>query len=428
MVDRGDCSFAQKTRNIQSAGAQIALIINHLQNFDSIFALKDDGTGGDINISTILIPEEEGNLIKEFIRENKDNKELISNIKLSINNSYEDTSDLARFTVFFNPTDFKVYKILNELRNMDENFFLSEKMLFTPIYTFDSNIESEEYKNTLIIRERCICHNRYCEDYQLYEGRKGSEIILEAIRQKSIYLISISEGEKKKYFDYLNNFYEHCLKNSDFNVQCSENVLRKLNMNYHDKIMDYTIKSFKPEINIDKENMTALHIYDTLAEKSDTNIYLEEHAFYLNKNMKKGLPLILINDEVFYGSWKSEELFRSICSALDDESRPKSCITFMKKNREKESYDIWDNLLVILYVVLIGIGMMIVIYYVCRRYFNINYLNEKLTKNMEDNAKNKQYLHLHMNIPELEVKSMNESGEISMNREGDTKTNIELKE
>ena len=74
MIDRGECTFVQKTRNVQLAAADIALIINHQQNFDSIFALKDDGTGSDIKITTILIPEDEGNIIKDFIISNKNNK------------------------------------------------------------------------------------------------------------------------------------------------------------------------------------------------------------------------------------------------------------------------------------------------------------------------------------------------------------------
>jgi hypothetical protein len=341
---------------------------------------------------------------------------------LNVNNTYEETSDFVRFTIFFNPTDFKVYKILNDLRNIDENFFLSQRILFNPIYTFDSNIENEDFKNSLISRERCICHNRYCEDYEVFEGRKGSEIILEAIRQKSLYLVSAADTNKKIYFDYLNNFYIHCLKNSDFNVQCSENILKNFNVNYYDKIMDYTIKSFRPDSHIKTDNQSLLHIYDQLAEKCQTNVYLEEHAFFLNKNMKKGLPLILINDEIFYGTWKSEELFKSLCSALDKNSRPESCEIILKKSEDanrKETNNA-GNFYILLFVLFLGIAIALVIYMICRRYFFQNYFNQNFSRDLEKTTGNKHYLHLHLNIPELEIKNISDT-DIQMNPDGESK-------
>ena len=141
------------------------------------------------------------------------------------------------------------------------------------------------------------------------------------------------------------------------------------------------------------ENKTALHVYDELTEKSDTNIFLEEHAFYLNKNMKKGLPLIFINDEVFYGGWNKEELFRSLCSALDSESKPKSCLSPIKRDDMEDSQSVWEYFYILFFVVMIGITIMLVTYFICKKYFNINYFNHKISKDLEDSSKNKQYLH-----------------------------------
>jgi hypothetical protein len=76
MVDRGDCSFVQKARNVQKAGGHVALIINNEANVKPETVLMvDDGTGSDILIPAILISREDGEKIKQYMRENRGNKD-----------------------------------------------------------------------------------------------------------------------------------------------------------------------------------------------------------------------------------------------------------------------------------------------------------------------------------------------------------------
>jgi len=68
MVDRGNCTFVTKSRNVQKLGASLALIINNNpnENINDII-MVDDGTASDIYIPTVLISKEDGDKIKKYL-------------------------------------------------------------------------------------------------------------------------------------------------------------------------------------------------------------------------------------------------------------------------------------------------------------------------------------------------------------------------
>ncbi len=84
MVDRGSCSFVTKTRNVQRAGGHLALIVNDQPGDVRNILMNDDGTGLDINIPAVLISKEDGEIIKEFFRKNKNDESVLSSIVISV--------------------------------------------------------------------------------------------------------------------------------------------------------------------------------------------------------------------------------------------------------------------------------------------------------------------------------------------------------
>jgi len=56
IADRGECSFVEKVRNIEEAGAAMAIIIDNNQD-DNItrIVMTDDGSGAGIRIPSMLI-------------------------------------------------------------------------------------------------------------------------------------------------------------------------------------------------------------------------------------------------------------------------------------------------------------------------------------------------------------------------------------
>ncbi len=84
MVDRGNCTFVTKSRNVQNLGGHIALIINNNDEDVRDIVMVDDGTGQDIWIQAVLISKRDGQIIKEFIKQNQDNKNMLAKLIVSV--------------------------------------------------------------------------------------------------------------------------------------------------------------------------------------------------------------------------------------------------------------------------------------------------------------------------------------------------------
>jgi hypothetical protein len=448
MVDRGECSFVEKTRFIQEAGGQIALIVNHVQDYDSIFSITDDGTGEDIKITTILIPEVEGEILKEYI---KKGEELI----LNINYKLEEVEKTSSVRLFFNPADMNVYKLLKDM----SLFYNTRYFKFNPIYSFDLSKDDDEFKNYLISQNRCMCNNKYCEDFELVEGRKGTEILQEAIRQKCIFLVSnnqdndelfgMQDNKLSLYFSYMNEFHDSCARHSNFTTQCSEDTLKKITNghNYHPLIKQigqcYLLSFNMPE------NKKTFTTDDDLFTTCKSNIHLDENTHFINKLSRKALPLLYINDNIFYGRWNSNKIFNAICSTLSESSQPEICrkLSLATNNQivgeRTPKLDEEKSLIATYTLIVLGllglISLIFLMLYFCRRFFKkkkllkdynwgkdlekkidstvIDYIQLKLNNdtNIENIGKND----MKSNMLEHEDKKENNSTSVSINSEKD---------
>ena len=55
LLERGDCTFVTKVRNVEKAGANVALIGDNKAESSEVFIMSDDGSGHSINIPSYLI-------------------------------------------------------------------------------------------------------------------------------------------------------------------------------------------------------------------------------------------------------------------------------------------------------------------------------------------------------------------------------------
>ena len=68
MVERGNCTFVTKARNIAHAGGAVALVINSKVNYSTkkTIIMSDDGTGAGIRIPSLMIDHDEGQKLLDF--------------------------------------------------------------------------------------------------------------------------------------------------------------------------------------------------------------------------------------------------------------------------------------------------------------------------------------------------------------------------
>ena len=60
LLERGDCQFVTKVRNVALNGGQLAIIIdNQNEDIDGV-VMADDGTGARIRIPSLLIGNKDG--------------------------------------------------------------------------------------------------------------------------------------------------------------------------------------------------------------------------------------------------------------------------------------------------------------------------------------------------------------------------------
>lgn len=391
ILDRGECSFVKKTRNVQNLGGRIALIVNHGQDYKEIFGLSDDGSGNDIQISSILIPENEGQILKNFFEMNKNNPDKLKEVVLNIDNKFKKMPTI-KIDLFFNPKDKKAYELLDEIEQIDKDFLLNDLVKFNPIYSFNSNLDGDQYLGYLKSRGRCMCGTKYCEDYDIIEGF-GNNILVESIHQKCMYQLTHNTDDQNKYtyFKYMKSFHDLCYNDlafSEKSPKCSENIIRNLDKDLYQKIYLCFLTSFRYHGQGDDTSNYSYKTLDDIYSKCGSNIYLEEHHYYLNRNSRKALPLLSINDNIYFGSWKAKNIIEAACSALYDPLQLAACRSYSEVADSQKPIRTY-----IFAIILSIIFISTLTYFICKRYITKKIAFKLEPKNIDEtiNIKVKEY-------------------------------------
>jgi extracellular elastinolytic metalloproteinase len=70
LVDRGNCTFVTKVRNIEQLGVKMAIIGDSFKEDTENLIMADDGTGHSINIPSFIIRFTDSNKIKAVLAKN----------------------------------------------------------------------------------------------------------------------------------------------------------------------------------------------------------------------------------------------------------------------------------------------------------------------------------------------------------------------
>lgn len=67
IADRGGCSFVQKVRNMEEAGAAVGIVVDNSDEKISHVVMTDDGTGAGIRIPSMLISKKDGMMLLNWL-------------------------------------------------------------------------------------------------------------------------------------------------------------------------------------------------------------------------------------------------------------------------------------------------------------------------------------------------------------------------
>lgn len=68
MVDRGECTFVTKVRNIEHLGVKLAIIADDRLEYTEELIMADDGTGASISIPSYMIRKGDADNIKVALK------------------------------------------------------------------------------------------------------------------------------------------------------------------------------------------------------------------------------------------------------------------------------------------------------------------------------------------------------------------------
>ena len=351
LVKRGGCSFVQKARNAQRGGYSMIIIVNNMQTKIKNIIMSDDGSGNDINIPIIMISQNDGTTIMNYLEKNKSSSVIVEVNFVSKKVDYKNID----VKIFFSSSELRAYELFDNLGQYIYKF--GDQVNFIPIYVVHKAPFYDEENPVRVIN--CVSKGKYCYfPKETTITKDGQAIIMEDIRQKCLYNISKKDKNLNNYFNYINYFHSECLtkNNPKFNDNCSKNVFKSLGYSIRDVesciANSYNVKDLMSNLFIDNENIILRDEYNELLKYKLTTF-----------------PSVVINDKPLEGIIKESKIINEVCNLIRD--KPDFCMIMAGNGNNKKK----KILIYLLFFLLVLIN--IIIFFIFRKYI-IQRINERI--------------------------------------------------
>ena len=348
LIRRGGCSFTTKVRNAQNIGASMVFIANSKsENIHSII-MADDGTGNDIVIPSAMITYEDGNVIIDYMKENK-NESIIVDANFGVVEDENETEDakIVTFELFFSSSEVRAYEFLKNISEYLSDF--GEQITFIPHYVTHRAPNYDSDNSNPI--ENCVSFGKYCyfpKDTTV--EKNGRNIVIEDVRQKCMYNLSVMKNKIGNYFKYMKSFYENCLISEEkkgINVNCSEYALVDAGFT-----VDYLNNCVKESFNSKK--------YDLNSMVENDNSLLSQDYTLQNDYVITSFPAVRINKKRLNGAIKESAVISKICEEVEE--KPKFCYNNEYSKKKGMSFSS------IFFIICFFIVINVIIFILCRNY------------------------------------------------------------
>jgi len=210
MVSRGSCSFVEKVRNAEAAGAKAVIVVD---NTNEIYLpyMADDGTGGDIVTPSVLIHQEDG-----------------AKINNTLNDGQEVVVELSWTLPKEEHVQFRLYHVADansQTRTFFEQFGAINAKLG----------DSATFIPDFIIRNKwwglsgADCVN---ENYCAYDPKgdanvppNGRDVVMASLYSKCLYHTLTADRRANKWWDFTVKYNEMCVPAKLHELNCREEAL-----------------------------------------------------------------------------------------------------------------------------------------------------------------------------------------------------------
>jgi hypothetical protein len=213
MIDRGNCTFVTKVRNIEKVGAKMALICDNKPESSENVIMADDGSGSAINIPSFIIRKRDCDIIKAELNRQQDSKTVYVRAEIDIVHPDNRVDYEYWFSTYLDQDAWSVYDLSLYQRALEAD------ALFTPrILTYSCRFCSDEIK-----KAQCLVDGDFCPYYKsatspdsLQPAVMSQGLLYESLRQKCVHLET-----PLAWFTYTTRFLDNCVKLNDVSEECS---------------------------------------------------------------------------------------------------------------------------------------------------------------------------------------------------------------
>jgi len=320
MVDRGGCTFVQKVRHAQYAGAAGVVIADDqclCTDLECTNAsgpneiceprepiMTDDGSGGDISIPAMLMLKHDADAIK---------KEMIDfnqNVQLQMGWTLPQADGRVECEMWTTPSEPVSKGFQKSWKYVVPKF--EDHINFTPRqYIYDGVTAScLSSKGENMCYTLCTNNGRYCAvdpDNDLNEGISGADVVNESLRRICIWeRYGKDDGIGAEYWAYINEFLDICDTPESFaSLDCIKDVFKRA------------------KVDISLIDSCMIDSGGTIGNKDNTLLNLE-----LKAKMESNvifLPTIFVNGVALRGSMSTNNVMNAICAGFLAGTAPEIC-------------------------------------------------------------------------------------------------------
>jgi len=317
MVDRGGCTFVQKVRNAQRAGAAGVIIADNtcLCKFSDVChsdpgvdcetrepIMADDGSGADISIPSFLMFKQDADPVKA---------EVLANhvVRIEMAWALPHPDDRVEYEFWTTPTDLVAKDFQKQFK--DAAIALGSRAFFTPhMYIYDgikSGCQGADGEN--MCYNLCTNNGRYCAtdpDNDLDEGISGADVVTESLRRLCIWKHYGDDGVGANWWDYVNEFLFRCDTEDYFtNKDCIKDAME------HAEIDASKINQCMSDSGgLDDDKLNRI-LEDELAAKDSVGVVI--------------LPASFVNGAAIRGALEFQVVFKAVCAGYMTGSEPSIC-------------------------------------------------------------------------------------------------------
>ena len=343
MVNEGECNYFTKINNVEQAGGHLAIIVSNDNNIDDGIFISEEGLSSNITIPALLISKNDGQYLINYYKEHADSHEDIKDIRFEVKFENEKLDNTVKYDVWYIPDQENTYIFFKEFKSLQDAIG-EDAQLGIHFFSFPHYTYSPDQKQNI---QNCLGSGLYCIRPGKAGVTDGTDVLKEGIRQKCIYNYAYENKKKRKIFwEYMDTFYEKCLKEKKINRACSDEVLKKVGIPEND-----INKCYKDSFVSKGENY----------ELYSKNTFLDKDYELRKKNFVSKSPSITINDRVYLGSWKAESVFESLCASLIE--KPEICYSEVIFDRDIKGLSLTGFIIFILIVLVINVF----IFLLCKR-------------------------------------------------------------